>query len=407
MSTAYLWLQEIRLKRMVATDDALELLGSSLVHFRTFLFISGPAAPFHPPRLLQQSICARLGRCLATSEFPEVSSCAAPSVSAPPVDQPSVASQQPGEENHQVCNADMERNKSEPLSKIENIQTKLLRILLRLGQPPDNLLVEKVLYRMQLATLIRDGNADPKLLKTVRERARANSTTQETTGVPPLNFSIRILVLGRSGVGKSTTINSIFDQIRTVTCAFQPVTDCITEVRGVVHGLDITFIDTTGFLPASTSNSRKNIEIMLSIRRHGETQLLLLCVSMKVLNDASNLLGFKEGISLGTRGNPRQASLPHLLSNFLRHRSAPGSVGDDEYLADLLLSEANDQDEYDQLPPIRILTKSQFEKLTRSQKREYLDELDYREMLYVKKQLREELQRQKNDKLRREERLNL
>ncbi|KAI4379508.1 hypothetical protein MLD38_005791 [Melastoma candidum] len=376
---------------------------------------------------------------------------------------------------------------------------------------------------MQLATLIRAGSADPKLLKIVRERARVNAAAQETTGVPPLNFSIRILVLGRSGVGKSTTINSIFDQIRTVTSAFQPATDCITEVRGVVHGLDITFIDTPGFLPASTSNSRRNREIMLSIRRFvrksppdlvmyferldlinmrysdfpllklatevfgkaiwlntilvmthalcplpegsngfpviydsyvsqcsnlvqrqihqavldsklenpvqlvenhpnckknslGEkvlhdgqvwiTQLLLLCVSMKVLNDASNLLGFKEGISLGPGGNPRQASLPHLLSNFLRHRSAHGSVGDDEYLADLLLSEANDQDEYDQLPPIRILTKSQFEKLTRSQKRDYLDELDYREMLYMKKQLREELQRQKNDKLGREKHLN-
>ncbi|KAI4365682.1 hypothetical protein MLD38_021647 [Melastoma candidum] len=37
MSTAYPWLQEIRLKRMVVTDDALELLGRSFVHFRVLV----------------------------------------------------------------------------------------------------------------------------------------------------------------------------------------------------------------------------------------------------------------------------------------------------------------------------------------------------------------------------------
>nr|CAD1831868.1 unnamed protein product [Ananas comosus var. bracteatus] len=55
----------------------------------------------------------------------------------------------------------------------------------------------------------------------------------------------------------------------------------------------------------------------------------------------------------------------------------------------------NDEDEYDQLPPIRILTKTQFQKLSENQKKSYLDELDYRETLFLKKQWKEEVRKQK------------
>ncbi|KAF3453074.1 hypothetical protein FNV43_RR03507 [Rhamnella rubrinervis] len=71
----------------------------------------------------------------------------------------------------------------------------------------------------------------------------------------------------------------------------------------------------------------------------------------------------------------------------------------DNEINESLLSDMGDGDEYDQLPPICILTKSQFERLTKSQKKEYLDELDYRETLYMKKNLKEEYRRQREKKL--------
>ncbi|XP_021899369.1 LOW QUALITY PROTEIN: translocase of chloroplast 90, chloroplastic [Carica papaya] len=157
--------------------------------------------------------------------------------------------------------------KMDPLAKIEDLQVKFLRLVQRLGQSEGNLLVAKVLYRIHLATLIRAGESDLKSVSIRSDRARAIAREKEATGVPDLNFPFRILVLGKTGVGKSATINSIFDQIKTETDAFQPATDCIQEVVGTVSGIRITFIDTPGFLPPCTSNMKRNRKIMLSVKK--------------------------------------------------------------------------------------------------------------------------------------------
>ncbi|KAK6248336.1 hypothetical protein QUC31_019901 [Theobroma cacao] len=411
------------------------------------------------------------------------------------------------------------RKKMDPLAKVEDLQIKFLRLLQRLGQFHDNLLVAKVLYRMHLATLIRAGESDLKRVNLRNERAKGIAREQEASGLPELDFSIKILVLGKTGVGKSATINSIFDQPKTETNAFHPATDCIREVVGTVNGIKITFIDTPGFLPSSTSNVRRNRKIMLSVKRYirrsppdvvlyferldlinmgysdfpllklmtkvfgsaiwfntilvmthssptlpedpngypvsyesyvnhctdlvqqyihqavsdsrlenpvllvendpqckrnimgqnilpngqvWKSQFLLLCICTKVLGDANTLLEFQDSIELGPLSNSRLPSLPHLLSSFLRHRSVSHPAEPENKVDEILLSDVEEEEEYDKLPSIRILTKSQFKKLTKSQKRAYLDELDYRETLYLKKQLKEENLRQKESKLSKE-----
>ena len=407
----------------------------------------------------------------------------------------------------------------DPLSKVEDLQVKFLRLLRRIGQSQDNLVVAKVLYRLQLATLIGAGESDLKRANLRSGKARAIAEEQEAAGLPELDFSFRILVLGKTGVGKSATINSIFDQAKAVTDAFQPATDRIREVVGTVNGIKITFIDTPGLLPSNTSNVRRNRKILLSVKRfirksppdivlyferldlinmgysdfpllklitevfgpaiwfstilvmthcssdlpegpngfpvnyesyvtqctdlvqhyvqqavsdtrlenpvllvenhpycrtnvmgkkilpNGQvwiSQFLLLCLCTKVLNDANALLRFQHSIQLGPSSNTRLPSLPHLLSSFLRHRSTLDPSETDNEIDEILFSEEEEVDEYDQLPPIRILTKSQFERLTSSQKKDYLDELDYRETLYLKKQVKEEAQRRRESKLSRE-----
>ncbi|KAK9268381.1 hypothetical protein L1049_000130 [Liquidambar formosana] len=415
-----------------------------------------------------------------------------------------------------------DENKLDPLAKIEGLQIKFLRLIRRLGQPQDNLLVAKVLYRIHLATLIRAGESDLKRANLRSDRARATAAEQEAAGLPELDFSFRVLVLGKTGVGKSATINSIFDQTKATTDAFRPATDRIQEVVGTVNGIKIAFIDTPGLLPSSTSNARRNRKIMLSVKRYirksppdivlyferldlinmsysdfpilklvteffgsaiwfntilvmthssspipegpdgypvsyqsyvtqctdlvqhyihqvvsdsrlenpvllvenhpqcktntmGEkilpngqvwkSQFLLLCICTKVLGDANALLDFRDCIELGPSRGTRLPSLPHLLSSLLRHRSVPNPRGGDNEIDESSVSDTEDEDEYDQLPPIRILTKSQFERLTNPQKEEYLDELDYRETLYLKKQLKEESQRRRENKLSEEETL--
>lgn len=405
-----------------------------------------------------------------------------------------------------------DERRMDPLSKIEALQVKFMRLVQRLGQSPDNLIVTQVLYRLNLATLMRVGGKASQ----TNDRGLAIAAEPQVDGRPDFDFTLRILVLGRTGVGKSATINSIFEQLKVKTDAFNPATNHIREVVGTTKGIKITFIDTPGLLPSSTKNVRKNRKILHSVKRfirksppdivlyferldlvnigysdapllklinntfgpavwfntilvmthssgplpegpngvpvnfesfvaqcksvvqhyirqaasyskienpvllvenHPEcnqnisgekvlpngqawkSQFLLLCVCMKVLGDANTLLKFQEGFQMGGSGVARLPSLPHLLSTLLRPRSAERQ---DNEIDD---PDTDGEDDYDQLPPIRILTKAQFERLTKSQRNEYLDELDYRETLYLKKQMKAEIQNRRKHMLSKDEKL--
>ncbi|KAJ7979004.1 Translocase of chloroplast 90 chloroplastic [Quillaja saponaria] len=309
-----------------------------------------------------------------------------------------------------------------------------------LGHSQENLVVAKVLYRIHLATLIRAGESDLKRVNIISDRAQTVALEQEAIGLPELDFSCRILVLGKTGVGKSATINSIFDQAKTITDAFRPATNCIQEVVGIVNGVKVTFIDTPGLLPSSISNVRRNRKIMLSVKRYirksppdivlyfewldlinvGYSDLPILklitehyihqIVSDLRLENPVLLVEIHPQCKRNARGEkilpngqyPTSFYAP-IFSSILRNRSVSSPTGRENVIDETLLSDTEEEDEYDQLPSIRILTKSQFEQLTKSQKKDYLDELDYREILYLKKQLREEYRRQQESRLSQEQ----
>ncbi|XP_073317763.1 translocase of chloroplast 90, chloroplastic-like isoform X1 [Primulina huaijiensis] len=400
----------------------------------------------------------------------------------------------------------------DPLVMVEALQINFFRVLQRLGLSRDNLLVVKVLYRIQLATFIRAGESDLKRANFKLDRARVTAVEQEAIDIPKLNFSLRILVLGRTGIGKSSTINSIFGEPKVITDAFQPATSQVQEIVGLVNGIRVSFIDTPGLLPPSTNSVRKNMKILHSVKRfvrksppdvvlyferldlidmgyrdfslvklitdilgpaiwfntnivmthasaalpegpngypvsfdsyvsyctnlvqhqihqamldtklenpvilvenhpycmmdnsgrkilpNGQlwtSQFMLLCVCTKILGDVSNIFEYGDKIRLGRLSNVRHPSLPHLLSSFLKQSVHLSSGGADSENDEFFFSDMEEEDEYEQLPPIRILTRAQFQKLTSSEKKDYLDELDYRETLYLKKLLKLEYIRRK------------
>ena len=424
---------------------------------------------------------------------------------------------------------DSESNLSEEdkkrLEKFQQLRVKYLRLVNRVGGSTEDSIARQVLYRLALVAGRQTGQAFS------LESAKATALQLEAEGGDDLSFSLNILVLGKTGVGKSATINSIFGEEKTPIYAFGPSTTTVKEIVGIVDGVKIRVFDTPGLKSAAVEQSanRKilssvkkvtkkcppdivlyvdrldtqsrdlndlpllrsitsalgasiwrsvivtlthaassppdgpsgtplNYELFVAQRsqivqqtigqavgdlrimsptlmnpislvenhpscrknRDGQkvlpngqawrSQLLLLSYSMKILSEASNLSKPQETFDqrklFGFRA--RSPPLPYLLSWLLQSRTHPklsadqgGENGDSDIdLDDLSDSDGEEEDEYDQLPPFRPLRNSQIAKLSREQKKAYLEEYDYRVKLLQKKQWREELKRMKEMKKR-------
>ncbi|XP_047173083.1 translocase of chloroplast 120, chloroplastic-like [Vigna umbellata] len=405
----------------------------------------------------------------------------------------------------------------ETREKLQMIRVKFLRLAHRLGQTPHNVVVAQVLYRLGLAEQLRGRNGG-RVGAFSFDRASAMAEQLEAAGQEPLDFSCTIMVLGKTGVGKSATINSIFDEVKFNTSAFSMGTKKVQDVVGTVQGIKVRVIDTPGLLP-SWSDQRSNEKILLSVKnfikktppdivlyldrldmqsrdfsdmpllrtiteifgpsiwfnaivvlthaasappegpngtassydmfvtqrshvvqqairqaagdmrlmnpvslvenhsacrtnRAGQRvlpngqvwkpHLLLLSFASKILAEANALLKLQDS----PPGKPyiaraRAPPLPFLLSTLLQSRPQlklpEEQFGDEDSLDDDLdeASESDDENEHDDLPPFKPLTKAQVEKLSKAHKKAYFDELEYREKLLMKKQLKEERKRRK------------
>ncbi|KAL0846197.1 hypothetical protein Bca101_019443 [Brassica carinata] len=419
----------------------------------------------------------------------------------------------------------LSEEEKQKLEKLQNLRVKFLRLLQRLGQSAEDSIAAQVLYRIALLA----GRQTGQLFSL--DAAKKKAVEYEAEGNEELNFSLNILVLGKAGVGKSATINSILGNQKASTDAFGLSTNSVREISETVGGIKITFIDTPGLKPAAMDQSA-NSKMLSSVKKvmkrcppdivlyvdrldtqnrdlnnlpllrtvtaslgasiwknaivtlthaasappdgpsgaplsydvfvaqcshivqqsigqavgdlrlmnpslmnpvslvenhplcrknregvkvlpNGQTwrpQLLLLCYSLKVLSEANSLLKPQEPLDqrklFGFR--VRSPPLPYLLSSLLQSRAHPklptdqggDSVDSDIEIDDVSDSEQEDgdEDEYDQLPPFKPLRKTQLAKLSKDQRKAYLEEYDYRVKLLQKKQWREELKRMREMK---------
>ncbi|KAJ1395348.1 P-loop containing nucleoside triphosphate hydrolase [Sesbania bispinosa] len=149
----------------------------------------------------------------------------------------------------------------EVIQKIQTLSVKFLRLVLRVNLSLEDSLVSKVLCRL-VADIGRRSNQE-----FVIRSAKISAKKLEEDCQDDLDFSLNILVLGKSGVGKSATINSIFGDMKVMTNAFEPATTSVKEVSGTIDGVKVRILDTPG-LRSSVKEQAFNRKVLSSVKRY-------------------------------------------------------------------------------------------------------------------------------------------
>lgn len=156
--------------------------------------------------------------------------------------------------------SNLSEEEKKKLEKLQSLRVKFLRLVQRLGLSADESVAAQVLYRLALVA----GRHTGELFSL--DAAKKKALELEAEGKEDLDISVNIMVLGKSGVGKSATINSIFGEEKATINAFQPATKEVKEISGMVDGVKVRVFDTPG-LKSSIMDQGFNRRVLSSAKK--------------------------------------------------------------------------------------------------------------------------------------------
>ncbi|XP_050216752.1 translocase of chloroplast 159, chloroplastic-like [Mercurialis annua] len=160
-----------------------------------------------------------------------------------------------------VMNGNVSEEERKEIEKIQHIRVKFLRLVRRLGLTPEDPIAAQVLHRLVLA-----AGEHVRQVFSNESAEKMAVQLEEVEGKDDLDFCLNILVIGKSGVGKSATINSLFGEKKIRINAFESCTNKIQEVIGKIDGIKIRILDTPG-LGTSPKQEATNRKILASIKK--------------------------------------------------------------------------------------------------------------------------------------------
>ncbi|KAJ8565933.1 hypothetical protein K7X08_008509 [Anisodus acutangulus] len=160
--------------------------------------------------------------------------------------------------NADISEGILSEEEKKKLEKLEHLRVKFLQLIHRLNRSPEDSIAAEVLYR-----LVRAAGKSASQASSL-DSAQKVAMELEAEDTDSLGFSLNILVIGKTGVGKSATINSIFGESKSMVDAFVPATTKVKEIIGQLDGVPLNILDTPGLRSDQSVNRR----ILLSIKKH-------------------------------------------------------------------------------------------------------------------------------------------